>query len=142
MQIQRTAVLPATPDQVSDAVSDPDLLSAWLGPWTDRADGTAIVLTDDGVARRVTDRTVEPDGSVRWTWAPLDAPDDSSSVVLHIEQVDDEHTRLTVTEHRVAPAAATAATAAAARFTGSAERWTACFLALGALMSTRVAVPV
>lgn len=142
MEIQRTTVMPASSDEVRSALSDPELLSAWLGPWTEQHDGTAIVVTDDGIARRVSGRRANADGSIRWTWAPIGSPEDSSDVELRLDIVDDEHTQLTVREAPSVPAAAASTPTDVLCLAGSSERWTACLLALGSLLSARVTVAV
>ena len=101
MQIERSTRLPGDLDSVRQALLAPDLLSAWLGPWREGTDGRAIVVTDDGVRRAVTGHHVDDHGDVRWTWAPVDAPGDTSEVVVHLEDHGDAGTGVVVRETRL-----------------------------------------
>ena len=151
MQIERSATLPGDPDSVREALLSPELLSAWLGPWTDEGDGRSLVVTDDGVTRRVSGHSLDPDGNVRWHWAPLDAPDQTSEVVVHL----DDHqggTRILIRETQLHHTAEhqgpgedhvrARASVGGTGFESSSDRWTRCLLALGAVLEQRLLVTV
>lgn len=150
MESERTTVLPADIDEVRRALLRPELLSAWLGPWTDRGDGTAIVVTDDGVTRLVSGHRSDDDGAVRWNWSPSTAPDDVTRVEVLLEVIDDASTALSVRELRpdlqrseLDPTLSAGEHAATVeRWDSSGERWTTCLLALGAVLSARLPVAV
>ena len=86
MDITRTTLLDASPDEVREALTDPELLSAWLGPWSDDT-----VVTDDGVTRSV--RRTESG----WIWWP-EGDESSASEVVYTIVPEDGRTRLTITE--------------------------------------------
>ncbi|HPU38127.1 MAG TPA: hypothetical protein PLS63_01045 [Microthrixaceae bacterium] len=137
------------------ALTDPELLSIWIGRWDpiahehhvedldpDSAAGRqAIVTTDDGVRRSVEQLEVRPDG-VRWRWAPVDSPEDMSDVVLSLEAIAADRTRLTVTEVPSSDARSTTA-ARPATVALDAIKWSICLLVLElAAAQSTVAVSV
>ncbi len=140
--VERSAELELDTAGALRAVTDPRVLSLWLGRWDgDAGDGTAAVTTDDGVRREVTDLEVGPAG-VRWRWAPLDRPDDRTDVSIDIERIDDHRTMVTVRELAPgAPARATARAEAASRPALDPIKWSVCLLVLQIAGSrSRVAV--
>ncbi len=145
MQIERSTIVPGDLDAVREALLDPELLSAWLGPWTDLGDGEARVVTDDGVTRHVSDHHLDLDGGVRWSWAPLGQPDDRSEVTVELEQLD-VGTRIVIHETRIGEHPCERVTTAleldASVHRASGDRWTSCLLALGALLEQRRLVAV
>lgn len=111
------------------ALTDPVLLSHWLGRWEHEADeGGAVVTTDDGVRRCVEQLQVRPDG-VRWRWAPVDRPEEQSEVTLLLEAIDTDRTRLTVVE-MPADGAPQASAAAQPPVALDAIKWSICLLML------------
>ncbi|MFN8052199.1 MAG: hypothetical protein U0Q22_12215 [Acidimicrobiales bacterium] len=134
--VERTVLLEAGIDEVLDALQRPDLLSAWLGPWTPDADGTgATVTTDDGVTRRVT--LLDADGTgaaVRWAWSPVDDPAAASEVRLVVSG-EGLRTRVTVVE------SLPTATACTGRSVATAVPWLPSLLALGAVLAVGSHVP-
>jgi len=128
-------------EAVRQALSDPELLSAWLGEWRQH-DGATTVVTDDGIRRRVTDHRSTSDG-VSWRWSSDDGST-TSSVTITLEPLGDT-TRLTVRE--------VAAVAASRRGPSAAElcptqvvldgaAWLASLLALGAVLAASTLVRV
>ena len=101
--VHRTLHLDVDPDAVREALTDPGLLSAWLGRWTaDPEDPSAAwVITDDGVARRVRHLRAD-ERSVRWEWAAEPADPDAavphSEVVITFAPTSDGGTDLQLTE--------------------------------------------
>ncbi|HNI35383.1 MAG TPA: hypothetical protein PLV93_08275 [Microthrixaceae bacterium] len=114
--VERSVVLDADVETVIEALTDPDLLSTWLGDWRTDDDGD-VVRTDDGVDRRVERVEAEFPGAVHWRWSPLSAPDATSDVVFVVSREMDR-ARLTVTETRSAS-------------------WVGCLLTLGAVLASR-----
>lgn len=112
--------LDAPADLVMAALEDADLLTAWLGEWTDHDDSTATVRTDDGIVRTVTDRGWFGD-ELRWRWHHYSDESTASEVTIRLVPLDGGVTRLTVRETR--------ATACAL------PTWTGCLLALGAVLA-------
>ncbi len=143
MQIERTAIVPGDLDAVRDALLAPELLSAWLGPWTDHGDGHARVVTDDGVTRRVSDHHLDADGHVRWTWSPLDDPECRSEVVVHLEDLD-AGTQVVIRETLVGGHAddRLGDHVEASIHGSSSDRWTRCLLVLGAVLDQHRLVAV
>lgn len=82
--VTRTAELAAPIDEVRAALADPELLGAWLGPWTPTGDGTATVRTDDGVVRRVRLLPSTSNDRVRWRWWPEDDRGAISDVTIEL----------------------------------------------------------
>ncbi len=139
MQTERSAIVPGDLDTVREALLDAELLSAWLGPWTDLGDGHARVVTDDGVTRRVSDHRIEPDGAVRWSWSPVGDPERCSEVVVHLED-HDAGTQIVIRETLVEGVPGDRVDASIHGSSG--DRWTRCLLALGAVLDQHRLVAV
>ena len=118
--IERTVTVPAGPDRVWEALTDPDEMEAWLGGRLDWAleEGAGLRFEGgDGEHKEGRVEQVEPMRALRFRWwdtgtdaAPLE------SEVQYVLEPDDDGTRLTVREAVVAapdPAAAPVATPAA-----------------------------
>lgn len=142
--VERAVELDASLDEVLAALSDPELLSAWLGAWTEDRSG-ATVRTDDGVLRRVTDRRWHTDG-VEWRWHDDRDADAASTVRITLEP-SSGGTRLVVRE----TACSTGVRATAAPETTAARTravvldpaaWLANLLALGAVLAASSLVRV
>ncbi len=114
-----------------DAVHRPDVLSTWLGRWTESPDGTTVV-TDDGVAREVV-RLERHEHGVSWAWAPANGGA-SSEVTIAVVPLDDGRSRVTVREvQATASGAARASASAGGAAPGIALDglgWAVCLLAL------------
>lgn len=137
--VERAVELDASIEAVREALSDPELLSAWLGQWDDGPSGTTV-RTDDGVRRRVTDRREHTHG-VEWRWH--DEQDDSAVSTVRITLEPHEgRTRLVVRE---TACAATGAAGAAGRVRSvvlDPAAWLANLLALGAVLAASSLVRV
>lgn len=143
--VERSVELDADLETVLDALSDPELLSAWLGTWTEDGSGTSV-LTDDGVRRRVTDRHAHELG-VEWRWHDERDASAASTVRITLEP-HEGRTRLVVRETAVAVPTATASAVAG----GAGRRpravvldpaaWLADLLALGAVLAASSLVRV
>jgi uncharacterized protein YndB with AHSA1/START domain len=139
-EVERAVELDASLEAVRDALSDPELLAAWLGPWTEDGSGTTV-QTDDGVVRRVTDRRVHADG-VEWRWHDEGDTDAASTVRITLEPLAGG-TRLVVRE--TACSATTASVAATTRERSvvlDPATWLANLLALGAVLAASSLVRV
>lgn len=134
--VQRSTELDLDTASTLAALTDPEMLSVWLGRWEqqhardaahlDPAGRSAIVTTDDGIRRSVDRLVVRPDG-VRWRWAPVDSPEDTSEVTMHLEAIAPNRTRLTVTEVQ---ASATGGNPATTPVALDAIKWSICLLVL------------
>lgn len=104
MEIRRDIVLPATPEEVWEAVTDPERLAEWFANEVElelREGGAGRFRWDDGDVREAAIETVEPPRRLEFTWArPGEGP---SRVELELEEVEGG-TRLTVTESTPVPA--------------------------------------
>jgi uncharacterized protein YndB with AHSA1/START domain len=132
--VERTVLLDADVDQVLEALSSPDLLSAWLGEWNADDDDHATVVTDDGVLRTVERRPAGAADEICWRWSPTGEPSQWSDVRFTVT-TDGDRTRLTVTES-LAPAAC------AAGLTAPAVPWLGSLIALGAVLAVGSLVAV
>lgn len=131
--LERQVVIPVSPDQLWDALTEPTSLSAWFGSrvdWDLRPGGQARFVDDDGTSRLGVIDAVCPGRhlSFRW-WRDEGTGGGASQVTYHLEP-DEDGTRLTVTEELVAgnPAPVTARGAAAAG-TGAWTVWDSRLLA-------------
>jgi uncharacterized protein YndB with AHSA1/START domain len=134
----RQIVITASPEQLWDALTEPDALSAWFGSrveWDLRPGGRAQFVEEDGTRRGGVVDEVQPGRRLRFRWWPEQqgqADDQGASQVSYDLEPDDEGTRLTVTERPVPAqpdtAAATSACSAHAAPVGGrlagCERWT------------------
>jgi uncharacterized protein YndB with AHSA1/START domain len=111
--VRRTVVLPAAPEAVSNALTDTEQLSAWLGGDVeiDAVPGGQIAVREDGRLRRgvVVDmdplrhleiRWLPPSRRVGFLWGPDEGPaGESGGVEFTLEPVPGGRSRLTVVEH-------------------------------------------
>lgn len=136
--ISRTVLLDADTQQVRDALERPELLSAWLGVWTetgstnDAGERTATVVTDDGRLRDVLRLPSTSDHSIQWRWTPRD--DRSATSEVRIELLERGHQTLLVVHEIALDPAGGGATALSAAPIGSIS-WMPCLLALGAVIA-------
>jgi uncharacterized protein YndB with AHSA1/START domain len=129
----RQIVVPATTDQLWNALTEPESVSAWFGSrveWDLIPGGRARFVDDDGTIRcGVVDRLL-PGRHLSFRWWPEDQGDDGTSRVAYDLEPDDDGTRLTVTEQPLPPSktaqtAETASISPAAHVVDSASwsRW-------------------
>jgi uncharacterized protein YndB with AHSA1/START domain len=102
-EVAREVTLPAPPDEVWEALTDPDQLAAWFGGDLEidpTPGGVTRYRGDDGEVRVGAVREAEPGRrlSFEW-WDPTDGRRDASRVEFDLEEVE-EGTRLTVIESR------------------------------------------
>ncbi len=98
-QVVREVELSAPADAVWVVLTDPDELAEWLGGEVDLElePGAVGRVTDpDGTVRQVLVTDVEPGRRLGWHWWSDD--DELSSVDLLVEPLDDDCTRIRVTE--------------------------------------------
>src|SRR4051812_28292609 len=136
--VDQSIDLEASVDEVLAALTDPDVLSAWLGRWTVGDDGDARVVTDDGVTRRVEGWACDGTG-VRWTWSPDGSPGVVSEVVIAVHGVPGFRQRDRV---RVTVRECVASRAAGAPAAASPVPWLPSLMALGAVLALGSVVPV
>jgi hypothetical protein len=131
--VERSVELDLGLEDAVDALHRPDVLSTWLGRWTDRGPDGASVVTDDGVTRSVRDIVRRADG-VSWSWSPSTGGP-TSDVTIAVTPLEDGRSRVTVREVRAA-SDATAAAVTTSDVTASAGialdglGWAVCLLAL------------
>jgi uncharacterized protein YndB with AHSA1/START domain len=94
MQIEREVVFPASPDEVWEALTEPDRLEEWFATEAEldaRPGGEGVFRWGDGEERRAVVREAEPGERLVLDW------DDDGATVLELEEVDGG-TRVHVTE--------------------------------------------
>ena len=106
MEVTRELVVPAPPDEVWDALTEPDRLREWFANSVELdLDGREGVFRwDDGEVRRARVEAVDPGRSLRMVWWDEDDPGDRSTVAFSIEEAP-AGTRLVVTESADGPTA-------------------------------------
>jgi uncharacterized protein YndB with AHSA1/START domain len=123
--VTRHIELDLCPDALWEAITDREVLEAWLGDTVDidlRPGGSGVVV-DDGVTRRVTVSTFEPGRGWAFDWSVDDEPE--SRVTFAISTTATGGSELTITETFAAGATASATSA-------SAMRWDLCLFLLWA----------
>jgi uncharacterized protein YndB with AHSA1/START domain len=124
-KVTRTVDLDAAPDDVWDAVADPERRQAWLDD-------------DDAIDREVRIDSIDDGRSLAWTWWDPGQPTGASRVEIVLTELATGGTRVAVTERLVAPPGAGAATAtmtAQARL-GAGSAWDSRLLGLELLLLT------
>jgi uncharacterized protein YndB with AHSA1/START domain len=105
MDIQRTMETDAEPDEVWEALSDPDLLEEWLAEEVDveLVEGGTGTVVDGGVVRHVEVGVVEPGRRIGFRWWPEDRIDEVSEVEVTVQPLPGG-SRIVITETLVAHA--------------------------------------
>jgi uncharacterized protein YndB with AHSA1/START domain len=94
LHVERDVVFPAEPDEVWEALTDPERLKEWFATEAEldaTPGGEAIFRWGDGEERRATVREAEPEERLVLDW------DDGGEVVIELEPVEGG-TRLHVVE--------------------------------------------
>ena len=94
MQIEREIVVPAPPDEVWEALTEPDRLEEWFATEVEldaTPGGEGVFRWGDGEERRAVVREAEPGERLVLDW------DDDGATVLELEEVEGG-TRVHVTE--------------------------------------------
>jgi uncharacterized protein YndB with AHSA1/START domain len=94
MEVTREIVFPASPDEVWEALTDPEQLEEWFANDVEldvREGGDGVFRWDDGEVRRAKVLVVEPGERLVFDWA------DEGEVEFTLEEVE-EGTRLLVRE--------------------------------------------
>lgn len=122
--VEREAVLPASPDEVWEALTDSDRLEQWLADDVeiDPVEGGELAVSDEDGSRTGTVETVIERERLTFTWA---APGGEESRVDFSVEAVPAGTRLVVTETAISGPAALAALPAPS------PRWEARMLLLG-----------
>lgn len=142
--LERHVVIPSSPQQLWAALTDPVEVAAWFGgqvEWDLRPGGAARFVDDDGSMRRGVVDVVLPGRHLSYRWWRADPDgeegDDGAgaSRVTYTLEPDDDGTRLTVTEQRVADPTAPVAPQASAvpgTWTSWDSRLLSCWARVGA----------
>jgi uncharacterized protein YndB with AHSA1/START domain len=94
LHVEREVVFPAEPDEVWEALTDPERLEEWFATEVEldaRPGGEGVFRWGDGEERRAVVREAEPEERLVLDW------DDGGEVVLELEEVEGG-TRVHVTE--------------------------------------------
>ena len=94
MEVTREVVVPAPPEEVWQALTEPERLEEWFANEVEldvRPGGAGLFRWDDGEERRAVVREVEPEERLVLDW------DDEGRVVFTLEEVPDG-TRISVRE--------------------------------------------
>lgn len=113
-RVTRSVAVRATPDDVWDAMADPDAFSSWFGGEARlalRPAGTGRFVTEGGEVRLAVVEEVDPGRRIVFSWWPMHRSTsrpagmhDRSRVTITIEPHGDE-TVVTVDEHVTSPRA-------------------------------------
>jgi uncharacterized protein YndB with AHSA1/START domain len=122
--VRREVVLPATPDEVWEAITLPEALRDWFGAevdWDVRPGGPGQFREEDGTVREARVAHVDPGHHLAFTWWPEGREGEASRVDYDLEEVE-WGTRLVVTETqaRTRPVAPVASMASASMASASA----------------------
>jgi len=94
LRVERDITFPAAPDEVWEALTEPERLEEWFATEAEldpRPGGEGVFRWGDGEERRATVREAEPEERLVLDW------DDGGEVVLELEEVEGG-TRLHVVE--------------------------------------------
>lgn len=125
----RQVVVPTGPDHLWDVLTQPERLEDWFGArveWDLRPGGQARFVEEDGTIRDGVIDAVERGRRLQFRWWPEADQQGATSQVSYELEVDDDGTRLTVTEQRVpseVPPARDSARALAAETASGAAQW-------------------
>lgn len=97
MEVTRELVLPAPPEEVWEALTDPERLQEWFANEVEWDGDELVYRWGDGAERRA--RIEESDEPRRLGFRWSDPDGDETRVTFELEEAD-EGTRLTVTEGR------------------------------------------
>ena len=132
--IERQVVVPAGPEQVWEALTDPARTEAWLGgriDWDLEAGSVLRFVSDEGAVREGRIEEIDPGRYLRFAWWPAGEPapagpsepgEEPPSEVQYVLEPEGDGTLLTVRE--LTPAAS-AASACEAPLATVAAGWTA-----------------
>ena len=96
MEVTRELVLPAPPEEVWEALTDPERLEEWFANEVERDGDDFVYRWGDGEVRRATIEEADEPRRLGLRSSDLDG-DGETSVTFELEEADDG-TRLTVTE--------------------------------------------
>lgn len=109
-EVQRRVVLPATADELWEALTDSEQLSEWFGAEVEldpRPGGDGAFVADDGEVRRARVEEVEPGRRLAFRWWPEHGGEGAATrVELVVEDGGDGASVLTVVESGPVTAAA------------------------------------
>jgi uncharacterized protein YndB with AHSA1/START domain len=99
--MERTIELAAPPDEVWDALTQPELLASWFGADVEieaRRGGAVDARFPDGTRRRGVVQAVDPPRRLAFRWRPVPPAAGDASVVELVLRVEGGTTILTVVE--------------------------------------------
>jgi uncharacterized protein YndB with AHSA1/START domain len=100
MEVTRELVLPADPDEVWDAVTNPERLEEWLANDVEldlAPGGDGVFRWETGEVRRAVVETVDEGRLLRMRWWDEEAPAEATIVAIAIDEVE-TGTRIVVTD--------------------------------------------
>jgi len=95
MEVEREVTFPAEPEEVWEALTEPDRLEEWFANDVEldvREGGEGTFRWDDGEERRATVRELDPPHRIVLDW------DDEGTVTIELEEVEAGTTRVHVVE--------------------------------------------
>jgi uncharacterized protein YndB with AHSA1/START domain len=101
VQVTRELVLPAPPEEVWEALTDPDRLKEWFANDVEWDGDELVYRWGDGAERRARIDESDQPRRLGFSWSDPVAPAEETRVTFELEQAE-EGTRLTVTEGRAA----------------------------------------
>ena len=114
LTVRKEVVLPATPEEVWEAITLPEALRDWFGAdvdWDVHPGAAGRFREDDGTVRQARVGQVDPGHHLAFTWWPEGREAEASRVDYDLEEVE-RGTRLVVTETPAGPPDAVASAAA------------------------------
>lgn len=97
MEVTRELVLPAPPDEVWEALTDPERLKEWFANDVEQDGDVLVYRWDDGSVRRAVIEECDEPRRLGFRWSDPEAPAEETRVTFELDE-SDEGTRLTVTE--------------------------------------------
>jgi uncharacterized protein YndB with AHSA1/START domain len=102
--IERQITLPASPEQVWEALVDAEILADWFGgkvDWEMKPGSDFTVTEEDGSTRHGIVKTVTEGDALQFEWWPEDDVTEASEVTYTLEPTEGDETVLTVTERQL-----------------------------------------
>jgi uncharacterized protein YndB with AHSA1/START domain len=107
VQVTREVVMPATTEEVWEALTDPAELAEWFANEVElepEPGGEGVFRWETGEVRRARVDEVEVGRRLAFRWSAEDSPEEETEVAFTLEEVP-EGTRVTVTESAPGPQA-------------------------------------
>jgi uncharacterized protein YndB with AHSA1/START domain len=107
VDVSRELVLPAPPEEVWEALTDPARLGEWFANEVEldpQPGGEGVFRWEGGEVRRATVHEVDVGRRFSFSWSDEESPEEETRVVFTLEEVP-EGTRVTVSESATGPRA-------------------------------------